>query len=205
MPRPDSPVRPNDLPETKQPYRPAPRAVSVDRVLDATDELMHRLSEEHSVEFLEIGITMPQAKVLYLAAVDGGLRMSALAARLRVTISTVSGLVDRLVDAGLLTRRDDPHDRRQVLVSVTPEGQALIDRFRELNRRQLRELLERLSGPDLAVVEHAIEVLSRAAPDHAMTSRPTTSHPTTDDLTPGKPGADQPATTDRPTFERKPA
>ncbi len=137
--------------------------MSVGRVLDATDELMHRLSEGHSAEFLEIGITMPQAKVLYLAAADGGLRMSVLAARLRVTLSTVSGLVDRLVDAGLVARRDDPLDRRQVLVSVTPAGQTLIERFRELNRRQLRELLERLSDDDLAVVDRAIGLLLREA------------------------------------------
>lgn len=151
------------MPETKRTYQPAPRTVSVDRILDSADELMHRLSEDHSAEFLEIGISMPQAKVLYLASAEGGLRMSILAARLHVTLSTVSGLVDRLVEAGFLARHDDPLDRRQVVVSATPAGQALIERFRELNRRQLRELLERLPEHDLAVVERAIGLLLRGA------------------------------------------
>lgn len=161
------------MPETKRPYRPAARTLSVERILDATDELMHRLSEDHSAEFLEIGITMPQAKVLYLASAEGGLRMSVLAARLHVTLSTVSGLVDRLVEAGFLARHDDPIDRRQVVVSATIAGRELIERFRELNRRQLRDLLERLPERDLAVVEEAIGLLVGGARDLTSTSSPT--------------------------------
>ena len=43
--------------------------------------------------------------------------MSDLVARLGVSLSTVSGLVDRVVDHGLATRREDPADRRQVVVA----------------------------------------------------------------------------------------
>ncbi len=122
------------------------------------------ISEWHAAEFLEIDTSMPQAKVLYLAASgEGGLRMSALATRLGVTLSTVSGLVDRLVDAGLAARRDDPVDRRQVIVSVTPAGNDLMERFRELNRRQARELFGSLADDDLDTVERAFELLAGAA------------------------------------------
>lgn len=87
------------MPETKEPY-PATdeRRGRIGRVIDATDELMHGLSEGHTSDFLDIDVTMPQAKSLYLIAVGGDLRMSSLAARLGVTLSTVSGLVDRLVE-----------------------------------------------------------------------------------------------------------
>lgn len=133
-------------------------------MIDVTDRFMHRISEWHAAEFLEIDISMPQAKVLYLAASgEGGLRMSALATRLDVTLSTVSGLVDRLVDAGLAARRDDPEDRRQVIVSVTSAGNDLLERFRELNRRQAQELFGSLLDDDLDTVERAFELLADAA------------------------------------------
>ena len=77
---------------------------------------------------------MPQAKTLHLVAAEGRIRMSVLATRLGVTLSTVSGLVERLVEAGCVVRHDDPVDRRQVVVTLTPEGDALIERFRDLNR-----------------------------------------------------------------------
>ncbi len=156
-------MKANDLPETKQPYQPDERTRRIAAVLDAMDELVQRMSEGHTVEFLEIGITMPQAKTLYLVATDGEIRMSVLATRLGVTLSTVSGLVDRLVDAGLVSRHDDPADRRQVVVAITPEGASLLERFRELNRRQLGDLIGGLADRDLVTVEHATTILARAA------------------------------------------
>ena len=65
--------------------------------------------------------------------------MSDLVARLGVSLSTVSGLVDRIVDQGLATRRDDPADRRQVVVALTEQGTAFLDRFRDLNAVQMRD------------------------------------------------------------------
>jgi DNA-binding MarR family transcriptional regulator len=89
--------------------------------------------------------------------------MSTLVQRLGVSLSTVSGLVDKVVDHGLATRREDPADRRQVLVGLTPEGAAFIDRFRELNARQMRELLEALEDGELEQVRLALGHLARAA------------------------------------------
>ncbi|HSS35251.1 MAG TPA: MarR family transcriptional regulator [Patescibacteria group bacterium] len=156
-------MKANDLPETKRPYRAGDRAASIDRVLDASDEMFRTVSNSHTAEFLEIGVTMPQAKTLHLVAAEGRIRMSVLATRLGVTLSTVSGLVERLVEAGCVARHDDPVDRRQVVVTLTPEGDALIERFRDLNRSQLRSLLVLLSDDDLDAVERAVTALTRAA------------------------------------------
>jgi DNA-binding MarR family transcriptional regulator len=147
------------------------RAAAVDDVIAGYETLMQRLADSHAPEFLEIAITMPQAKVLYLLGAAGELHMSELVARLGVSLSTVSGLVDRVVDHGLATRREDPVDRRQVLVGLTPAGTEFIDRFRELNARQMRELLERLDDAELALVRAALAALGRAA------STPTSAHP----------------------------
>lgn len=139
------------------------RQRAIAAVVAGYERLMHRLAERHTPDFLDIAVTMPQAKVLYVVGTAGRLRMSELAARLGVSLSTVSGLVDRLVDQGLLDRRDDPADRRQVLVSLTAAGVAFIDRFRELNAQQLEELLALLSEAELADVERALGHLDRAA------------------------------------------
>lgn len=127
------------------------------------ERLMRRLAEQHAPDFLEIAVTMPQAKVLYLVGAASELHMSELAARLGVGLSTVSGLVDRLVDQGLVDRRDDPADRRQVLLSLTAAGAAFLDRFRELNARQLRALLAVLDEAELDEIRRALDHLERAA------------------------------------------
>jgi DNA-binding MarR family transcriptional regulator len=159
------------------PADPAARTQLVERVQAGYDRLMHLLSEMHSTEFVELDISMPQAKLLYLLASASEVRMSALAARLHVTLSTVSGAVDRLVERGLASRHDDPADRRQVVVTATPEGIALIERFRELNETQLSSLLDALDDRQLAVVADALEVLADAAARSAIATPSVTTSP----------------------------
>ncbi len=139
------------------------RTTAMERALAGFETLMQRLAGTHAPEFLEIDVTMPQAKVVYLLAATGELHMSDLVHQLGVSLSTVSGLVDRVVDHGLAVRRDDPVDRRQVVVSLTPAGSRFIDRFRELNTRQMRGLLELVDDDGLARVIEALAILADAA------------------------------------------
>jgi DNA-binding MarR family transcriptional regulator len=142
--------------------RPYPdHAALVERVMLAYERMMQLLVLEDAPDFGDVGITMAQAKVLHVLA-GGPTHMTDLVARLRVTPSTTSGLVDKLVDQGLAARADDPADRRQVIVSVTPAGLELMERFRELNSRQLRVLLGTIAEPDLETVERAMQVLHDA-------------------------------------------
>ena len=161
------------------------------RIVVAYEAFMADLMVAHRPDFLEIGVSMPQAKVLYLLLAAGEVHMSQLVTLLGVSLSTVSGLVERLVDQGLATRRDDPLDRRQVLVTATPAAATLLERFREFNRHQLLILLDRLSSDELVTVANAIELLARAASHEAAP-------PSISPLTPA----------DHPTggaFERNPA
>jgi DNA-binding MarR family transcriptional regulator len=145
------------------PITPAARDGAVDEVIAGYETLMQRLSEGHAPEFLEIDITMPQAKLLYLLGAVGDLHMSDLVTHLGVALSTVSGLVDKVVDHGLAYRREDLADRRQVVVGLTPAGRQFIDRFRELNARQMRELVAVLDDEELDLVRRALAALGRAA------------------------------------------
>ena len=142
---------------------PADREATVRRITDAHERLMHLLSAAHSADFIEVGVTMSQAKLLYVVAAAGEMHMAELPPLLGVSLSTISGLVDRLVDQGLLARREDRADRRQVVVAPTEAGIAAIERFRELNVRQLRELLENVDPDALADVDRGYAVLVEAA------------------------------------------
>ena len=147
---------------------------------------MQRLADSHAPEFLEIAITMPQAKLLYLLGASGDLHMSELVLRLGVSLSTISGLVDKVVDQGLATRREDPVDRRQVVVGLTPTGRDFIDRFRELNARQMRELLELLGDEDLARVKDTLAALAAAASRLAALKAPASARTSVASTTPRK-------------------
>lgn len=130
-------------------------------ILEKFDSLMRHVADRHAPEFLEIDVTMSQVKVLYMASVRPDTNMSMVAAQLNVGLSAVSGLVDRLVEHGLLTRREDPVDRRQHLLNVSPKGARVLERVRELNRNHLDRLLAGLSATELAALHDGIAALER--------------------------------------------
>ena len=70
---------------------------------------------------------MQQLKVLTMIAIDPERATGhELAAQLNVSVATMSGLVDRLVEHGMVTRGEDPSDRRVRRLTVTAEGSATI-------------------------------------------------------------------------------
>ena len=135
----------------------------LDAIVGDIASIMRHVADWHVPEFLAVDVTMSQAKLLYLVTAQPGIVMTGLAAQLGVSLSTVSGLVDRLVDHGYLERREDPADRRQQRVSVTPEGATVVERMREMNDHQLRTLLDGMSVSDLRTVSAGIAALGRHA------------------------------------------
>ena len=153
--------------------QPPPGDADLDRIVAAFDALMHRIMASHAPELNAFEITMSQTKAMYLVIATGPLRMSELAHRLGVTNSTATGQVDRLVELGLLARHEDPADRRQVVVTATPAGEAALERFRELNSRRMREMLGHVDPADLPIVERAVTLLDAAITAEAAASEGT--------------------------------
>lgn len=69
-----------------------------------------------------------------------GVSIGEVAEALQVRHHSASVLVDRGVQRGLLHRVEDPDDRRRALVSLTDEGQRILDRITAANRRELGAL-----------------------------------------------------------------
>src|SRR5262245_49512601 len=139
-------------------HRPSPEDVAA-----RIDRMLQEMARFRTPEFLDVGITMAQAKVLHVVVASGEIHMSDLVHALGVSLSTVSGLVEKLVDHGYVTRHDDPADRRQVVVSPTPAGTALLERFRDLSGAQTRALLERLKPADLEALDRGVKALHKSA------------------------------------------
>jgi DNA-binding MarR family transcriptional regulator len=126
------------------------------------EAFQHRLMAAHAEEFATVDLTMAQAKVLYVVMATGDLSLTEIASRLHVTPSTMSGAVDHLVGLGLLSRADDPTNRRQIRISITPLGLETLDRLSELGKRQMAALFSLISDADLDVVGRAIDLMAAA-------------------------------------------
>jgi MarR family transcriptional regulator, organic hydroperoxide resistance regulator len=84
-----------------------------------------------------MGITYPQYLVLSVLGTADGASVSAIADRLGLEPSTITPLLKRLEQGGLVARRRSRTDERQVEVSLTKAGHALLVRSNCLNERLL--------------------------------------------------------------------
>lgn len=108
---------------------------------------------------------MKQLKVLLIlrGSSETGLTMTGLADRLGVTTSTVTGIVDRLVDQGYVTRGEDPADRRVVVARLAPRGIQMLASLYGVSVDFLSLCLEKLNDDDLRVVARAFGMIGQAA------------------------------------------
>lgn len=97
-----------------------------------------------SVAAVDDVVTLPQLRVLVMVASRGGLNLGAVAAGLGVHPSNATRAVERLVVAGLLDRRDDPTDRRHLVLDLSEDGRALVDRVMDERRAAIAAILERM-------------------------------------------------------------
>jgi DNA-binding MarR family transcriptional regulator len=100
-------------------------------------------------------LTPPQVEMIVAIHSQGSMTVKQLAQVLCVKAPSVSTRVERLVEMGLLTREENPADRREVLVRISPKESAFIG---ELERRKFQagvDLIEKL-GMDHALMWQAV-------------------------------------------------
>ena len=135
-----------------------PGAASADplRVWFRFIRLNRRVTAAVAVELRAIGLSVPQFDVLSTLTEREGLTQQDLAARLYVTKGNVSGLIDRLVDAGLVERRAIPGDRRSYALHLTTAGTDLAVRGIALQEAYVARTLGRLPAADIAQFERLV-------------------------------------------------
>ena len=108
----------------------------------------------------EASVTLPQLRVLVVTGDRSVLSMAEVAELLAVHPSNATRLVDRLVQAGLLDRRDDPQDRRQLRLTLTDAGTQLVRTVLDHRREAFRRLLSNLSRDAQAAIGAAMSSLA---------------------------------------------
>jgi DNA-binding MarR family transcriptional regulator len=111
-------------------------------------------------------LTMQQLKVLTMIAIDPERATGhELAAHLKVSVASMSGLVDRLVEHGMVSRSEDPSDRRVRRLTVTPEGSDTIRSLLSSAGTMPTPVLRRLAIEDLRALVQGILAFDRAVQD----------------------------------------
>ncbi len=108
-------------------------------------------------------VTPQQMEVLRSLHPSEPVMVGELADHLGVTPSTVSLMLKRMEERGLVARRRDPADRRAMNVYLTPEGEALAEAWSDLDPELLDRVLLALDPVRRTQVLRGLNILAEAA------------------------------------------
>ena len=112
-------------------------------------------------------LPMQQLKLLLLVCANPPATSRTLAAELGVGAATMTGLIDRLVERGLVVRVEVQQDRRVRSIRSTVAGEQLVRDVTGFDHGHQREILDRLSTDELAALSTGMAAVRRAVEDLA--------------------------------------
>ncbi len=113
-------------------------------------ELDHELQMRSRRMKAQLGLTGPQRLVVKLVGLNPGIAAGQLAKMLHLDPSTLTGILDRLVELGALERAIDPRDRRRALFTLTARGLKMKELESGTAEAAVQAALTKLQHRDLA-------------------------------------------------------
>lgn len=131
-------------------------------------ETAHALRKAFDRRACGLGVTRAQWKVLFRLTAQPGMRQIDLADLLDIEPITLSRIVDRLEEGGLVERVADPTDRRAWRLHVTAGARPLVDKLQALADDMIAEAFAGIDAKDIEITRQVLgrarENASRSAP-----------------------------------------
>lgn len=145
-----------------------PAATSTTADLDAVTDAVLLSSRvlvavaSRSLAAVDDSVTLPQFRALVVLE-RSDRKVGDLARELRIQPSTATRLCDRLVRQRLVRRVVDRSNRREINISLSPKGQALVREVTERRRREIAQIMRRVPAAQRAMIVEALTVFQTAA------------------------------------------
>jgi len=125
--------------------------------------LIHRVTARNT-ERPTLELNVRQRLVIQALGLEGSRPIAAIGQQLGFTPSTMTGLVDRLEEQGLLRRQRHPSDRRATVLRLTSKGETAFRREVDFYRALVNETLAAIEESAKRVVLDALSHLGRTSP-----------------------------------------
>lgn len=140
----------------------------IDSALASYKRVQRTLLTSTASRWRDVDISMRQLRTLYVLRDEDQVTVGRLADLFRVGLPAASRIADGLVRAGHVERREDPLDRRRVLLSLSRSGSRLVAALREGNHVLLRRWMTALAPADLEALAQGWSALADAAARHGQ-------------------------------------
>ncbi len=132
----------------------------IERIAQLYPTIIRVMGRIRSVVHEGMDLSYNQYKMLLTIYDKGSCPLNQLARELQIAMSSASEMVERLVTQGFVLRTVDEENRRQVTISVTGRGEALIRELQQGIVENYRALLGRLADDEQEELVRALETLA---------------------------------------------
>lgn len=123
-----------------------------------------------SLAEVESTVTLTQLRTLTVLATHDGINLNGLAELLDVNASTAMRMIDRLLVADLVTRRDNPENRREVVLGLTAAGRRIVRKVTNRRRQEIKQIVEQMPQAHRVNLVRALRAFSDAAGEPDLSS-----------------------------------
>lgn len=116
-----------------------------------------------SLAEIEDAVTLTQFRTLVVLDSRGATNLNGLADSLGVNSSTAMRMIDKLLSAGLVTRHDNPANRREVVIDLTDAGRTLTRRVTENRRTAIARIVRTMPTTQREEMVRALMAFADAA------------------------------------------
>ncbi|HLX34780.1 MAG TPA: MarR family transcriptional regulator [Candidatus Limnocylindrales bacterium] len=148
---------------TISPASPADRTANTEAIIAQLRSSLRELRCMSGDRMRRADMSFTHFHIVSMLERHGQMPMSKLADMLDVSLSNVSGIIDRMEEHGLVVRTRVPGDRRIVLVQATDAGRQILTEMEVLKDAMLRKVLSSLDDDQLRGVRTAFEDVRAAA------------------------------------------
>jgi DNA-binding MarR family transcriptional regulator len=111
--------------------------------------------------FISAGLTRPQGMMINLLHKNGEMTIGDLSNGIGLSNSTVSGIIDRLENAGIVERIRSKEDKRTVFVKLTPNFDQNYEQHKRCVEDRFEKILDDISDEDLAKITEGLTLLKK--------------------------------------------
>jgi len=138
---------------------------SISQIINLNRNFNRTLRHEFHDLMQDSGFTFPQLSVISILAKNGEQKVSDISEKMGLSDSTVSGILDRLEQKGIIERKRNKDDRRVVKIYLIKGSQLICREFHRKREEYFAGLLKRLSGQEINDIINGLKILNRVICD----------------------------------------
>jgi len=135
----------------------------IKEVLALQGQVDHVVRYFSAEPWIDLKMTIAQLKSMFFISARGKTNFKKLADALGVTPPNITGIIDRLVKQGFVSRTENAEDRRVMLLQMTEKGQELIKNLHENRFQNMHILMLSMDDDELKSLMAGLKGVLKAA------------------------------------------